>query len=96
MQKRAEIIAGHSSVEWCVAAKRSKLKAMPPSWVNDLTLGYEELKGRVHAMVEHPFHIVKSLFKHRKVRYRGIKMNEAQLHTLFALANPVIAWKRGC
>ena len=34
VEKRAEIIAGHSGVEWCVAAKRGKLKAMPPSWVN--------------------------------------------------------------
>jgi hypothetical protein len=46
------------------------------------------------ALVEHPFHIVKNLFKHRKVRYRGIKKNEAQLHTLFALANLVMAKKR--
>ena len=94
VEKRAEIIAGHSSVEWCVAAKRSTIKAMTPSWVKDLTLGYEKLKARVRAMVEHPFHIVKNLFKHRKVRYRGIKKNEAQLHTLFALANLVIAKKR--
>ena len=48
----------------------------------------------MRALVEHPFHIVKNLFKHRKVRYRGIKKNEAQLHTLFALANLVIAKKR--
>ena len=94
VEKRAEIIAGHGGVEWCVAAKRSKLKALPPSWVKDLTLGYEKLKARVRALVEHPFHIVKNLFKHRKVRYRGIKKNEAQLHTLFALANLVIAKKR--
>ena len=94
VEKRAEIIAGHGGVEWCVAAKRSKLKALPPSWVKDLTLGYEKLKARVRALVEHPFHIVKNLFKHRKVRYRGIKKNEAHLHTLFALANLVIAKKR--
>ena len=94
VEKRAEIIAGHGGVEWCVAAKRSKIKAMPPSWVKDLTLGYEKLKARVRALVEHPFHIVKNLFKHRKVRYRGIKTNEAQLHTLFALANLVMARKR--
>ena len=29
VEKRAEIIAGHSGVELCVAAKRGKLKAMP-------------------------------------------------------------------
>ena len=43
---------------------------------------------------EHPFHILKNLFEHRKVRYRGLARNTAQLHTLFALANPVIASRR--
>lgn len=44
--------------------------------------------------MEHPFHIVQNLFKHRKVRYRGLRKNTAQLHTLFALANLLIARKR--
>lgn len=38
-----------------------------------------------------PFHILKNIFKHRKVRYRGLDKNTAQLHSLFALANMVIA-----
>ena len=38
-------------------------------------------------MVEHPFHIVKNIFRHRKVRYRGLAKNTAQLRVLFALAN---------
>ena len=42
------------------------------------------------AVVEHPFHIVKNLFRHKKLRYRGLKKNTAQLYTLFALANLVI------
>jgi len=45
----------------------------------------------VRARVEHPFHVVKNLFRHRKVRYRGMLKNTAQLLTLFALANLVIA-----
>ena len=93
VEKRAEIIAAHSGVEWRIAAKRGKIKALPESWVKDLTLGYERLKARARALVEHPFHIVKNLFKHRKVRYRGMKKNTAQLYTLFALANLVIAKK---
>ena len=32
-------------------------------------------------------------FRHKKLRYRGLKKNTAQLHTLFALANLVIAKK---
>jgi IS5 family transposase len=34
--------------------------------------------------------VVKDRFHHRKVRYRGLAKNTAQLHTLFALANLVI------
>jgi transposase, IS5 family len=44
----------------------------------------------VRAWIEHPFHIVKNLFRHKKLRYRGLAENIAQLHTLFALANLMI------
>jgi IS5 family transposase len=47
----------------------------------------------VRAWVEHPFHVVKNLFRHKKLRYRGLAKNTAQLHTLFALANLVIVKK---
>lgn len=43
--------------------------------------------SRVRAVVEHPFLVVKRLWGHAKVRYRGIAKNVAQMHTLFALAN---------
>lgn len=41
----------------------------------------------VRAKVEHPFQIVKHLWKHRRVRYKGLSKNTSQFHTLFALAN---------
>ena len=44
--------------------------------------------------VEHPFHVVKNLFRHRKVRCKGQAENTAQLFSLFALANLVIAKNR--
>ena len=91
VEKRAEILAGHSEVEWRVATRRSKIKEMPASWVKDLTMRFEKLKAQTRALVEHPFHIIKNLFKHRKVRYRGLRKNTAQLHILFALANLVTA-----
>ena len=47
----------------------------------------------MRAWVEHPFHIVKNRFRHKKLRYRGLAKNTAQLHTLFALANLVIVKK---
>ena len=44
-------------------------------------------RSSVRAKVEHPFRIIKDLWGHRKVRYRGIEKNTLQLHALFALAN---------
>lgn len=51
----------------------------------------EKTKASVRAKVEHCFHVVKCLFKHRKTRYRGLAKNNAQLFTLFGLANLVLA-----
>jgi IS5 family transposase len=51
----------------------------------------EQLKASVRAKVEHPFHVVKNLFRHKKVRYKGLAKNEAQLFSMFALANLLIA-----
>ena len=51
----------------------------------------EQLKASVRAKVEHPFHVVKNLFRYKKVRYKGLAKNEAQLFSLFGLANLVIA-----
>ncbi len=39
------------------------------------------------------FHTVKNLFRHKRLRYRGLVKNTAQLRTLFALANLVIVKK---
>lgn len=43
--------------------------------------------SRVRATVEHPFLVVKRLWGHAKVRYRGIRKNLAQMFALFGLAN---------
>ena len=48
---------------------------------------YEKLKAQVRALVEHPFHVVKNIFKYKKTRYKGLAKNDAQLNTLFALSN---------
>ena len=53
----------------------------------------ERALSQVRAWVEHPFHVVKNRFHHRKLRYRGLAKNTAQLYTLFALANLVIVKK---
>ena len=79
-------------VSWNIAIKRSIIKALPQS-LRDLAEPVERALSQVRAVVEHPFHIVKNLFRHKKLRYRGLKKNTAQLHTLFALANLVIVKK---
>ena len=91
VEKREEITTRSPGVEWHVAAKRGKIKAMAEGAVKELTQQIEKLKAQVRARVEHPFHIIKNLFRHRKTRYRGLAKNTAQLHSLFALANLVIA-----
>ena len=91
VEKRPEIVAAHAGVEWHVAAKRGKVKALAEGLVKAMTMRLEQAKAQVRARVEHPFHIIKNLFKHRKLRYRGLAKNAAQLYSLFALANLVIA-----
>ena len=53
----------------------------------------EKLKASIRAKVEHPFHIVKNLFRYKKVSYKGIAKNAARHTVLFALANLVIVKK---
>jgi IS5 family transposase len=89
VQKREEFEG--SKIDWLVAAKKGRIKAMTEGLQKDLIREWERRKAQVRARVEHPFHIIKNLFKYRKVRYRGLRKNLAQLHTLFALANLVIA-----
>jgi transposase, IS5 family len=84
------------SVKWQVAAKRGKIKAMRDGVFKDLMVAVERTKAQIRARVEHPFHVVKNLFHHRKVRYKGLAKNTAQLFSLFALANLVLARKRLC
>lgn len=51
-------------------------------------------KASICAKVEHPFHIVKNLFRHCLTRYRGLAKNTAQMLTLFGMANLMLAKKR--
>ena len=44
-------------------------------------------KSSVRAKVEFPFRIIKQLWGHTKVRFRGLAKNAARLHFLFALSN---------
>ena len=79
-------------LDWNIAIKRSIIKALPKA-LRDWAEPVERALAQVRAWVEHPFHIVKNRFRHKKLRYRGLTKNTAQLHTLFALANLVIVKK---
>ena len=75
------------SMKWRIAKRRKPIKNMAEGWQKDLALAYERFKARIRALVEHPFHIVKNIFKHKKARYKGLAKNDAQLNVLFALSN---------
>ena len=77
-----------SGVRWNIAMRPGKRKQLDKTrLVDELTHQLERLKAGIRAKVEHPFRVIKRQFGHVKVRYRGLKKNTAQLHTLFALSN---------
>src|SRR3954466_2954208 len=74
-------------VEWQVAMKPGKRRALHNKAAARLRERIEHLKAQVRARGEHAFRVIKRQFGYVKVRYRGLTKNTAQLHTLFALAN---------
>jgi len=90
VEKRAEMVALARQIDWQIAGKRGTIKSMAEGAEKEVVKAIEKAKASVRAFVEHPFHIVKNLFRHRKVRYRGLAKNGHQLYTLFGLANVVI------
>ena len=97
VHKRAEITEAQKGgdirkdVKWLVATKRGVIKSMPEGLLKELTVLVERKKAQIRALVEHPFHIVKNLFRYKKVSYRGLHKNGARLYAQFALANLVRA-----
>lgn len=83
-----------TDIPWHIAMRPGKRRALPDTPHGRLLNQIETLKARIRAKVEHPFHVIKTLFRHRKVRYRGLAKNTAQLYTLFALATLVLAGRR--
>ena len=77
--------------QWHISAKRGWIRAMPEGELKENLQVFEKIKAQIRVRVEHPFHVLKNLFKYRNVRYRGLANNTAQLHKLFALANLILA-----
>ena len=82
-KKRAAKAAG---VLWAV-----KEKAKPGRDLTQRQRARNRRFGKVRAKVEHVFRVLKCQFGYRKVRYRGIAKNGAQVFALLALANLYLA-----
>jgi IS5 family transposase len=92
-EKREEV--ADKDLEWYIARKRGVIaKAPQGSAYRKAMEAVERAKASARALVEHPFHVIKNLFRHRKVRYRGLEKNTAQLYTLFGLANLVLSRRK--
>ena len=89
VEKREENLA--LPVTWHVAMRPGQRRALPKTALGELLEKIEHTKASIRAKVEHPFHVVKNLFRHRKVRYKGLAKNTAQLLALFGLANLLLA-----
>ena len=74
-----------------------KINRRPSQSKNNSTRSKAQIKRRerekssVRAKVEHVFAVVKSRFRYRKTRYRGLQKQAAKLNMVFALANLILA-----
>ncbi len=82
------------AVKWHVAMRPGKRRVLPVTPLGKALETIEHTKARIRAKVEHPFHVVKNLLKHKKARYRGMAKNAAQLLTPFGLANLMLVKRR--
>ena len=73
-------------VDWRVNRKARRGKRL-----NCADRSFNRKSNRTRSRVEHAFGVVKHLWGYRKVRYRGLEKNGAQVFTLFALANFYLA-----
>lgn len=80
--KQLQAQAEESGIEFNVNQRGSKHKPLTQA-----QRARNRRLSRVRAVVEHPFLVVKRLWGHAKVRYRGIAKNLAQMNVLFGLAN---------
>lgn len=86
VRKRAARARG---IYWAVKDKRKPKRVLSASQKKR-----NHKHGRVRAKVEHVFRVIKCQFKYRKVCYKGLAKNTAQIFSLMALANLYMARKR--
>lgn len=69
-------------IEWCVKRKANRNRPL-----TEEDKEYNHRQGKVRAKGEHAFGVVKNLWHFRKVKYKGLYKNAAQVFSLFTLAN---------
>jgi len=75
-------------VTWRINRKAKRGKKL-----NCADRSFNRKSNRTRARVEHAFGVVKHLWGYRKVRYKGLEKNAAQVFTLFSLSNLYMARK---
>ena len=63
---KAALATNEQEVKWRIAKRRKTVQKMAEGWQKSLAQAYEKLKAKIRARVEHPFHIIKNIFKHNK------------------------------
>jgi transposase, IS5 family len=84
----------NENLRWEIAARPSRIRAMPDGRDKRAARKDEHRKASIRAKVEHPFRVIKRQFGLAKVRFKGLAKNTAHLVTLFALSNLWMARKR--
>lgn len=75
-------------MRWHVALCAGKRRALDRTTrVGKRASELAQVKARIRANIEYPFRVIKRLFGHLKVRYRGLVKNTLQLRTPLALSN---------
>jgi IS5 family transposase len=87
--KERKQAAEDKGLAWHVNVKASRNRAL-----TDEERKQNRERSRVRAIGEHPYRIVKMLWGHAKVRYKGLVKNALQFFTLFALANLYLARRK--
>jgi IS5 family transposase len=80
--KELKALAEQSGLEFKVCERGKKKQPL-----TDRQKARNRRFSKVRAIGEHPYLVVKRLWGHAKVRYRGIAKNLTQMYTLFGLAN---------
>ena len=90
LYKREEI-TGNENFAGIIFKTNTKKPYRKNAWTDGPAIFWrnkmEADKSSVRGKVEYVFHVLKDIFKYKKVRYKGLKKNFAQQNVLLALAN---------